>query len=150
MKLPHTWTRYLGAFDYVVVTLFFREEGIFVGNGNPMKIKTVKDLAAKSARFVNRKPDSGTRTRFDSLLKEAKVDPENIQGYGTEVDSDFQVGLQVLRGEADAGFGGKRVADIMGLGHVGFFKERIAMVIPKHRVFAGGCEEASGGFLKRG
>ena len=125
----------MSADEYVVVPLFFREEGIIVKNGNPKKIKTVKDIAAKGATFVNRGQDSETRVRFDSLLKEARVDQGSIEGYGVEVDSDFQVGLQVLQGIADAGFGIRHVADELGLGFVALYEEKIAMVIPTHRAY---------------
>jgi molybdate-binding protein len=52
-----------------------------------------------------------------------------------EVDSHFQVGLSVLGGSCDAGFGIRQVADTLGLGHVALYRERICMVVSKERYY---------------
>jgi putative molybdopterin biosynthesis protein len=128
--------KYLGADDYVVIRLFLREQGLMVPKGNPKMIKSLHDIAAKGATFVNRNQGSGTRLLFDFLLKEAKVDPQSIKGYGTEADSHIQVGLNVFKGIADVGFGIRHVAHVLGLDFVFLFKERFDMVIPKERYYS--------------
>ena len=67
--------RYLDPDSYVMVPLFPREQGIIIRPGNPKKIKTLKNIAAKGATFVNRNQGSETRRLLDSLLKKAKIDP---------------------------------------------------------------------------
>lgn len=128
--------KYLGGDDYVVIRLFLREQGLMVPKGNPKAIKSISDIAAKSAVFVNRNQGSGTRMLFDYLLREAKVDPATIQGYGTEVDTHMQVGLSVFKGAADVGFGIRHIAHVLGLDFIFLFKERFDMVIPKERYYS--------------
>jgi len=128
--------KYLGADEYVIVRLFLREQGLIVPKGNPKMIKSLQDVASKGAAFVNRNQGSGTRLLFDYLLKEAKMEPQSIKGYGTEVDTHLQVGLNVFRGVSDVGFGIRHVAHVLGLDFVFLFKERFDMVIPKERYYS--------------
>ena len=128
--------RYLDMDDYVMAPLFLREQGIIVEKGNPKKIWTLKDIAAKGATFINRNHGSGTRRLLDSLLAATEVDTTSIEGYEVEVDSHFQVGLNVLNGSCDAGFGIRQVADELGLDHVALYRERISMVVPKERYYS--------------
>src|SRR5215475_14344830 len=44
-----------------VINFVTREMGLMVKRGNPLKITSLKDVAATKARFVNRDHDSGTR-----------------------------------------------------------------------------------------
>jgi putative molybdopterin biosynthesis protein len=125
--------RCLDAGSYVVVPLFPREQGIIVRTGNPKKIRSIKDIAAKGATFTNRNQGSETRLLLDSLLKKSNIDPMSIRGYEVEVDSHFEVGLSVLKGTSDAGFGAGNVARMLGVDHVPLHKEIISVVIPKHR-----------------
>ena len=128
--------KYLGGDDYFVVHLYLREQGIIVQKGNPKGIKTLRHIAEKGARLINRNQGSGTRLLLDFLLTEAGIDSADIKGYGTETDSHLQVGLSVFRGASDAGFGVQHVADVLGLGFVPLFKERFDLVIPKERYYS--------------
>jgi putative molybdopterin biosynthesis protein len=128
--------KYLGEDDYFVVRLFLREQGIFVQKGNPKGIKSLRHIAEKGATFINRNEGCGTRLLFDFLLNEAGIDPMSIKGYENETDSHLQVGLSVLRGASDAGFGIRYVADMLGLGFIFLFKESFDMVIPKERYYS--------------
>jgi putative molybdopterin biosynthesis protein len=125
--------RYLEPDSYVTVPLFPRDQGIIVREGNPKKIKSLRNIAAKGATFVNRNKGSKTRLLFDSLLKKSNIDPIKIKGYEHEVDSHFQVCLNVLKGASDAGFGTGQTARTLGLDYVPLHKEMISMIIPKHR-----------------
>ncbi len=128
--------KYLGTDEYIVVRLFLREQGLMVPKGNPKGIKSLQDLASKGATFINRNTGSGTRLLFDYLLKEAKMESGAVKGYGNEVDTHVQVGLNVFKGTADAGFGIRHVAHVLGLDFVFLFKERFDMVIPKERYYS--------------
>jgi putative molybdopterin biosynthesis protein len=123
--------RYLPGEQYKVVHLFMREQGIYLPKGNPKNIRGLSDLQGKEVRFLNRNPGSGTRLLFDFLLHENGIDPERINGYGTEAASHLQVGLSVLRGEAGAGFGIRHIAHFLDLDFISLHKERFEMVIPE-------------------
>jgi excisionase family DNA binding protein len=127
--------KYLGQEDYFVVRLFLREQGIFVQKGNPKGIKSLRHIAEKGLTFINRNEGCGTRLLLDFLLSEAGIDPMSIKGYEKETDSHLQVGLSVLAGASDSGFGIRYVADMLGLGFIFVHKESFDMVIPKERYY---------------
>ena len=127
--------KYLGTDEYIVVRLSSGSRALW----SPRAIR--KDQVAsgprsKGATFINRNTGSGTRLLFDYLLKEAKIESSAVKGYGNEVDTHVQVGLNVFKGAADAGFGIRHVAHVLGLDFVFLFKERFDMVIPKERYYS--------------
>ena len=123
--------RYLTKNDYVVIHLFSREQGIYIQKNNPKGIKTLEDIAAKGIMFTNRSEGSGTRLLLDFLLREKDIDPATIKGYANVVESHFQAGLNVLKGNTDTAFGIQHVAHILDLDFIPLFSEDFHLVIPK-------------------
>jgi len=101
-----------------------RRQGLMVGRGNPKRLLSLADLAAKSARFVNRQPESGTRLCFDRLLSDADLRPSQIKGYQVEEFTHAAVAATVASGMADAGFGIEAAARQHGLDFVPLAGER--------------------------
>ena len=104
--------------DYAVKPLFWREQGLFLAPGNPLRIGSVEDLAVTGARFVNRQRGSGTRLWFDRLLGEAGIPPAAIRGYGVEEFTHQAVAALIASGAADAGMGARAAAERFGLAFV--------------------------------
>ena len=100
-----------------------REQGLIVPRGNPKRLRSVADIAAKHARFVNRQRGSGTRLLIDQLLQQAAIDPSAIRGYGTEEFTHLAVAATVAAGRADAGFGLRAAAWRFKLGFVPLRRE---------------------------
>jgi len=125
--------RYLESENYAVINLFFRDQGIYVPEGNPAGITTIADLASESVRFVNRRKGTGTRLLFDFLLMEAGIDPTRINGYQREVESHLAAGTEVATGGADASVGIRYIAHVLHLDFVPLFKERFDLVVPYER-----------------
>lgn len=128
--------RDLAAAPTVVVTLLHRDVGLVVAPGNPRRIGGVGDLVRPGVRFVNRQAGSGTRLLLDTRLAEAGVAPARVAGYRREVHTHLEVGLAVLRGEADAGIAEAGVARLLGLDLVPIARERFDMVVRKDTYFA--------------
>jgi putative molybdopterin biosynthesis protein len=97
--------RYLRPGRDVLVRFAAREQGLIVPAGNPRRLHTLQDVAARHARFVNRQRGSGTRRHVDRLLEEAGIAPDAVRGYGTEEHTHLAVAATVATGRADAGFG---------------------------------------------
>lgn len=102
----------------VLIRFAEREQGLMVKRGNPKRLRSLGDVAAKDARFVNRQRGSGTRLLIDQLLSDASVAPTAIRGYETEEFTHLAVAATVAAGSADAAFGLKAAAHRFGLDFV--------------------------------
>jgi putative molybdopterin biosynthesis protein len=132
----------LGLFpaDAVIVELFYRELGLLVPSGNPKGIKSIRDLARPKLRIINRQPGSGTRIYLDHALVRARLSGRKIAGYETVVATHLEVGLRVLRGDADIGLATRTTAQLLGLDFVPLTRERFDAVILKDRFFSHGIQ----------
>jgi molybdate transport repressor ModE-like protein len=88
-----------------VISFVTREMGLMVKPGNPLGIGSLKDLVETKARFVNRDHDSGTRTLFDQLLAQHRIDEAKINGAQQMEFTHAAVAAYVASGMADAAFG---------------------------------------------
>ncbi|MGQ0654025.1 MAG: substrate-binding domain-containing protein [Betaproteobacteria bacterium] len=116
--------RYVRPGRDVLVRFAAREQGLIVAAGNPRRLHTLQEVAARHARFVNRQRGSGTRRHVDRLLEEAGVAPDALRGYGTEEHTHLAVAATVATGRADAGFGVHAAAAQFGLDFVPVLREQ--------------------------
>ena len=104
-----------------------RQQGLLVARGNPLRLKSVGDLARTGASFVNRQPGSGTRLCFDHLLAQNRIRPAQINGYQHEEFTHAAVAATVASGMAQAGFGIEAAAREQRLEFVPIITERYFM-----------------------
>lgn len=108
-----------------------RTQGLIVARGNPLGLRSLADVAARRARFVNRAIGSGTRVLLDELLRETALDPARLEGYGTSEPSHSAVAQAVASGAADAGMGIEAAARSRGLEFVPLLQEDYYLVCLK-------------------
>lgn len=106
-----------------VISFVTREMGLMVKRGNPLKISSLKDLAERKARFVNRDHDSGTRLLFDQLLAVNKIDPAKINDAQQMEFTHAAVAAYVASDMADASFGVEAAARQFGLDFIRLLTE---------------------------
>jgi putative molybdopterin biosynthesis protein len=114
----------------ILLNLAHREQGLIVKKGNPLGIKTLKDLANKALTFVNRQEGSGTRVLVDYRLKEHAIDPADIPGYSKIAHTHMDVALEVFSGTVDAGVGILAAARMLELDFIPLATERFDLIIP--------------------
>jgi putative molybdopterin biosynthesis protein len=112
-----------------------REQGLLVPAGNPQNLHSLGEVAEKRLRFVNRQRGSGTRALVEELLREAKVAPIALQGYGDEEFTHAAVAATIAAGRADAGIGVRAAATRFNLGFVPLCRERYWLAL-RERVLA--------------
>ena len=106
-----------------------RAQGLMLARGNPLALRSLADVAARGARFVNRQEGSGTRLLTDHLLAENGVAPERIARYFTRSeDSHLAVAAAVAAGVGDAGLGIEAAAHSFGLDFVPLVTEDYFLV----------------------
>lgn len=116
---------------YVVVHLWYREQGLIVRKGNLLGIKTLEDIVAKGARFINRNTGSGTRVLLEYLMREKGIDGRDINGFADEEDTHIGVAQKIFFGEADVGLGIEYVTHLLGLDFIPLKEERFDLVVPE-------------------
>ena len=125
-----TVRRYGPAEPVALVRLAEREQGLVVARGNPLRIASLRDVAASGARYVNRQKDAGTRILLDALLAEAGVDPQTIAGYDRLEFSHLAVAQLIASGSADAGLAIRAAARAFGLDFVSVAWEPYELALP--------------------
>jgi putative molybdopterin biosynthesis protein len=108
-----------------------RTQGLMVAPSNPLKLRTLADLARSGARFVNRPAGTGTRVLLDGWLDAAGMAPQTIDGYQREEPSHSAVAQSIRSGSADAGLGIEHTASRFGLGFVPLAEEDYVLVCHK-------------------
>ena len=101
-----------------------RSQGLVVAAGNPLGIRTLRDLARPEVRFVNRGRGTGTRVVFDELLAAAGMPPRDVAGYDRVEPSHRAVAQSVSSGSADAAFGIEAAARAKNLDFIALADER--------------------------
>ena len=100
-----------------------RNQGLLVAAGNPLGITTLKDIATKGARFINRQRGSGTHLALERMIQDQGIDRANIQGYYTEEFTHLAVAAAVASGVADVGMGIEAAARRLKLDFIPIFVE---------------------------
>jgi excisionase family DNA binding protein len=121
-----------------VVSLFKRELGLLTAAGNPFGLRSLSDLARSGVRIINRQPGSGTRHYVDQEFLRLGVETTSIQGYDDCVATHIEVGLKILRQQADAGIATRAAARLLGLDFIPLTEERFDIVVAKERFFSPG------------
>jgi putative molybdopterin biosynthesis protein len=90
--------------------------------------------------MINRQTGSGTRHYIDQELSKLGIDANKIKGYDDTVTTHLEVGLKILRREADTGVATGATARLLGLDFIPFIQERFDILIPKQRFFSPGIQ----------
>jgi molybdate-binding protein len=109
--------------EYRVISFVTREMGLIVKRGNPLAITSLKDIAERKARFVNRDHDSGTRLLFDQLLAQNGIDGAKINGLEQIEFTHAAVAAYVASDMADVSFGVEAAARQFGLDFIRLLTE---------------------------
>jgi molybdate transport repressor ModE-like protein len=107
-----------------VVRMVIRTQGLILAKGNPLKIRSLRDLARPGVRFAHRQQGSGTRVLFDELWRRLAIDPARVNGVGSGEFTHAAVAAYVASGMADAGLGVEPAARQFNLDFLPIVNER--------------------------
>ncbi len=126
---------YLGNFPPrerpLVFNLAYRTQGWMFRERASPAFRGAENLLQPGIRLVNRERGSGTRLLLDHLLAQDGVDPKEVAGYTNEVYTHLEVGLAILKGEADVGLGIQTAAEFLGLRFIPVTTERYDLLVPQ-------------------
>jgi putative molybdopterin biosynthesis protein len=126
---PAEFRRFLDARTTRLIHFIDREQGLILPRGNPARVRTLRDVAARGLRFVNRQRGSGTRLLIDQLLRDEGIDSATLPGYASEEFTHAAVAATVASRGADAGFGVRAAAHEYGLEFVPLVRERYLLAV---------------------
>ncbi|UCF30042.1 MAG: helix-turn-helix transcriptional regulator [bacterium] len=121
--------------DVVAVAFAHRTQGLVTAPGNPLGLRNLGDAIAGKVRWAGREEGTGTRLLFDREMDRLGLDPSTLADRIVAAGSHMEVGLAVLRGEAEAGMAIEAVSALLGLGFVPVREERFDLVIRKANFF---------------
>ena len=122
--------RFLGDLPLQLVNLCYREQGLIVPKGNPLKISGISDVAENKLSFINRQKGAGTRLLTDKLLKDFNLTPSDISGYDHEEYTHMNIAAAVAGGRVDCGMGIRAAAIALGQDFIPITEERYDLIIP--------------------
>jgi molybdate transport repressor ModE-like protein len=106
-----------------VIHFVRRSQGLIVASGNPLGIRTLKDIADQGGRFINRQRGSGTHLALQRMMQEQGIEPGDINGYYTEEFTHLAVAAAIASGVADVGIGIEAAARRLKLDFIPLFVE---------------------------
>ncbi|MEW6695211.1 MAG: substrate-binding domain-containing protein [Pseudomonadota bacterium] len=105
-----------------------RTQGLIVAPGNPLRLTSLRDAAARQARFVLRSIGSGTRVLLHELLAAEGLPEDALAALPRAETSHSAVAEVVAAGDADAALGIEAAARARGLGFVPLADEHYYLV----------------------
>lgn len=115
--------------DVRIVSYVTWEQGIVVQRGNPKAIRSIRDLARKNVRLVNREKGSGARELLDRALQDEGLDARRVLGYGVTARGHIPAARAVSSSEADCCIATRSAALHFGLGFIPLASERYDFVV---------------------
>lgn len=123
--------------DAVLIAWAKREQGLVLAPGNPLKLKTIADVAKQGARVAERQAGAGAQALLLRLLRAAKLELNAQKRVGPARTGD-DLALAVREGRADCGIATRAVAATRGLDFVSLAWERFDLVLRRRDYFEPG------------
>jgi putative molybdopterin biosynthesis protein len=119
----------------VLIEWAWRTQGLVVAPGNPLGLRSVRDLAAKRPRIVQREAAAGTHLLLEHLLAQAGEDSARLNVLPRVARSHTDVGLAILEGRADVGLAVEAVAQQLRLEFLPLHRERYDLALYRRAFF---------------
>jgi molybdate-binding protein len=120
--------------DAVLIGFCRREQGFLVAPGNPLKIATIEDVAARRARITVRPAGAGAQLLLLALLHRAKATLADLTA-GPLSPTGPDIAQAVRAGRADTGIATRGVANAAGLDFVPIVWEHFDLAMRQRDYF---------------
>jgi molybdate-binding protein len=127
-----------GLHDVVVIAFARREQGLLVAPGNPLKLRSVKDVAAARARMALRPNGAGAQLLLLALLAQAELPFDALNVIKPPCPTGSDIAQAVRHARADCGIATRAVALSAGLDFVPLTWERFDLALRQRDYFLPG------------
>jgi excisionase family DNA binding protein len=121
--------------DVVVIEWAQRMQGLVLAAGNPLKIRTLADLARRKARIVDRQKESGSHALFVHLAARAGIARDKLAILPRPARAETDLAATIRDGDADAGIAIEAAARAHGLSFIPLATERFDLVVRRRDYF---------------
>jgi putative molybdopterin biosynthesis protein len=121
--------------DAVLVGFLRREQGLLVANGNPLGIRSVKDLSGRGVRVATRPKGAGAQLLLIALAQQAGVKLDQLSLVEPPCPTGNDVAQAIRANRADCGIAPRSVANAAGLEFVPLLWERFDIAMGQHDYF---------------
>ncbi len=121
--------------DAVLIAFCRREQGFLIAPGNPLKIDTIADVAAKRARITMRPKGAGAQLLLLALLHRAELNLDQLTAVSPVSPTGPDIAQAVRAGRADTGIATRGVANAAGLDFVPIVWEHFDLVVRQRDYF---------------
>lgn len=121
--------------DAVLIAFCRREQGFLVATGNPLKIASIEDVAAKHARIALRPKGAGAQLLLLALLHRAKIALDQLAAAAPVCPTGPDIAQAIRAGRADTGLATRGVANAAGLDFVPVVWEHFDLVMRQRDYF---------------
>ena len=121
--------------DAVLIGLLRREQGLLVAAGNPLGIRSIKDVAARRARVAIRPKGAGAQLLLIALTQQAGLQLDQLSLIEPPCPTGNDVAQAIRAGRADCGIAPRSVANAAGVEFVPLLWERFDLVMRQHDYF---------------
>ncbi len=133
-NVPLVRQRLPGA-DVVAIEWAQRTQGLLLAPGNPLKIRTLRDVVRKKARVVARQPAAGSHRLFEHLLQREGIDRGALQWLPRPALAETDLAAAIQEGTADAGVAIEAAANAHGLAFIPLATERLDLLLRRRDYF---------------
>jgi putative molybdopterin biosynthesis protein len=121
--------------DAVLIAFCRREQGFLVAPGNPLKLSSIADVAAKRARITMRPKGAGAQLLLLALLHRAERTLDQLTAVSPVSPTGPDIAQAVRAGRADTGIATRGVANAAGLDFVPIVWEHFDLVLRQRDYF---------------
>jgi excisionase family DNA binding protein len=121
--------------DAVLIAFCRREQGFLLAPGNPLKLSSIEDVAAKRARITMRPKGAGAQLLLLLLLHRAEVTLDQLTAVSPVSPTGPDIAQAVRAGRADTGIATRGVANAAGLDFVPIVWEHFDLVMRQRDYF---------------
>jgi molybdate-binding protein len=121
--------------DAVLIAFARREQGLVVADGNPLKLKSIEDVAARRARMALRPKGAGAQLLLLSLLQRANTSLDRLVCMSSPCPTGPDIAQAIRAGRTDCGIATRSVANAAGLDFVPLIWERFDLVMRQRDYF---------------
>jgi excisionase family DNA binding protein len=130
-----------GLHDAVVIAFAKREQGILVGEGNPLGLTDIASVSARRARIAQRPAGAGAQLLLVSLLARASIAREDLALVKPVCPTGLEVAQAIRSGRADCGIATRSVARAAALDFLPLAWEHFDLVFRQRDYFLQGPQE---------